>query len=81
MKYSPKIIGLKVLREKMAHYEAEVKKGESFIVVKQSKPIFKISPVTDEVFSKDFLLSLDRAEKDVKAGRMRKIKSFKDLRK
>lgn len=31
-------------------------------------------------FNPDFLESLDRAEKDVKAGRVRKIKSFKDLR-
>ncbi|MFQ6049879.1 MAG: hypothetical protein ACE5J0_02460 [Candidatus Paceibacterales bacterium] len=32
------------------------------------------------LFSPDFLKSLDRAEKDYKAGRTRKIKSLKDLR-
>lgn len=31
-------------------------------------------------FSEDFLKSLDRAEADYKAGRIRKIKSLKDLR-
>ena len=31
-------------------------------------------------FSKDFLQSLEQAEKDVKAGRVRKIQSLKDLR-
>jgi len=31
-------------------------------------------------FSKDFLRSLEQAEKDVKAGRVRKIQSLKDLR-
>jgi len=48
MKYSTKIIGLKVLRENMAEYSAKVAQGESFIVVKQSKPLFKIGPVDDE---------------------------------
>ena len=79
MKYSPKIIGLKVLREQMGTYTAKIQKGESFIVVKQSKPLFKIGPVTDDIFSDDFLQSLDRAEQDIKAGKVRKIKSLKEL--
>lgn len=32
------------------------------------------------LFNPEFLKSLARAEKDVKAGRVRKIKSLKDLR-
>lgn len=32
-------------------------------------------------FSPDFLKSLNRAEKDYKLGRVRKIRSLKDLRK
>ena len=31
-------------------------------------------------FSKEFLRSLERAEKDVKAGRIRKVQSLKQLR-
>lgn len=31
-------------------------------------------------FNPEFLKDLDEAEKDIKAGRIRKIKSFKDLR-
>ena len=31
-------------------------------------------------FSKDFLKSLERAEKDVKAGRTRKLQSLRQLR-
>ena len=31
------------------------------------------------MFSDDFLASMDRAEKDVKAGRVHKLKSLKDL--
>ena len=37
------IIGLKELRENMSKYVEKVSKGESFLVFKQSKPIFKIS--------------------------------------
>ena len=42
------IIGLKELRENIASYAAEVKKGRSFIVVKRSRPIFKIAPPDEE---------------------------------
>jgi len=75
------IIGLKVLREKMGVYASRVQKGESFIIVKQSKPLFRISPVDEDVYSDDFLQSLDKAERDVAAGRTKKLKSLKDLRK
>lgn len=43
-----KIIGLKELRENVNLYVDQVKRGASFIVVKRSKPIFKISPLDDE---------------------------------
>ena len=42
------IIGLRELRENVAVYAAQVAKGKSFVVVKQSKPLFKISPVDEE---------------------------------
>jgi hypothetical protein len=32
------------------------------------------------LFSSDFLKSLSRAEKDIKAGRVKKVKSLKELR-
>lgn len=38
-----RILGLKELRENMQKYAARVERGESFIVVKKSKPLFKIS--------------------------------------
>jgi antitoxin (DNA-binding transcriptional repressor) of toxin-antitoxin stability system len=41
-------IGLKNLRENMTEYLRRVAGGESFIVFKQSKPLFKISPLADE---------------------------------
>ncbi len=42
------IIGLKELRENMAKYISQVQKGETFTVVRKSKPLFKISSVEDE---------------------------------
>ena len=46
--YMAKIIGLRELRENVAEYVDQVAKGKSFVVVRQSKPIFKISPVDEE---------------------------------
>jgi antitoxin (DNA-binding transcriptional repressor) of toxin-antitoxin stability system len=37
------LIGLKKLREHTDMYIAEVQKGKSFIVIRRSKPIFKLS--------------------------------------
>ena len=41
------IIGLKNLRENMEKYITQVKSGKSFIVVKKSKPIFKLAPLDE----------------------------------
>lgn len=41
------IIGLKDLRERTETYISRVRRGKSFIVVRRSKPIFKITPVVD----------------------------------
>ena len=42
------IIGLKELRQNVTKYARKVQKGESFVVVKRSKPLFKIAPVDEE---------------------------------
>ena len=42
------IIGLKKLRENMVDYINRIAKGESFIVFKQTRPLFKISPIKGE---------------------------------
>lgn len=44
------LIGLKQLREQTQDYVNAVKKGQSFIVMRKSKPIFKITPVEDEAW-------------------------------
>lgn len=38
------IIGLKELRENMDNYISQVGRGKSFIVVRKSKPVFKLAP-------------------------------------
>ena len=43
-----KIIGLKELRENLPMYEKKVASGNCFLVVKKSKPIFRISPIDHE---------------------------------
>ena len=39
------IVGLKELRENMDSYISGVQKGKSFIVVRRSQPIFRLTPV------------------------------------
>ncbi len=42
-----KIIGLKELGANTEKYINATKRGDSFVVVRRSRPIFKISPVED----------------------------------
>jgi len=42
-----KLVGLKDLRQNMASYAQKVQKGQSFVVLKQSKPLFKIVPLDE----------------------------------
>ncbi len=42
------IVGLKELRENINHYISQVEKGESFVIIRKSKPVFKISSPTEE---------------------------------
>jgi antitoxin (DNA-binding transcriptional repressor) of toxin-antitoxin stability system len=42
------ILGLRELRENMQKYASLVKRGRSFIVVKKSKPLFRISSVDED---------------------------------
>ena len=43
-----KIVGVKELRENLEKYINRVDKGESFTVVRRSRPVFKISPAEEE---------------------------------
>lgn len=41
---SPNTVGLKELRENTEEYISRVEKGESFTVLRRSKPVFNITP-------------------------------------
>lgn len=41
-------VSLKELREQFPKYIDAIAKGQSFTVVKRSKPIFQINPISDE---------------------------------
>ncbi len=41
--YNHSIVGLKELRENIDTYISAVEKGKSFVVMRKSKPVFKIS--------------------------------------
>ena len=42
------IIGLKELRDRFPEYIENIEQGKSYIVVKHSKPVFRITPVEEE---------------------------------
>ena len=42
------LINLKDLRENVTKYASRIDKGDSFIVMKRSKPLFKICPVDED---------------------------------
>jgi hypothetical protein len=44
------IIGLKDLRERVDYYAKKIGRGESFVVMRRSRPLFKVSPVVDETW-------------------------------
>jgi prevent-host-death family protein len=43
-----KIVGVKELRQNLQKYISRVGRGESFIVVKRSRPVFKMTPTEEE---------------------------------
>ncbi|MBI4090621.1 MAG: hypothetical protein HY422_01205 [Candidatus Komeilibacteria bacterium] len=45
-----KIVGLKALREHTDTYIAQVQKGATFLVMRKSKPVFRLIPVDGDVW-------------------------------
>jgi len=43
-----KIIGLKDLRENLPAYAEKIKRGNCFVVVKRSTPLFRICPIDED---------------------------------
>lgn len=42
------IVGLKELRQNLEKYITEVQKGKSLIVLRRSKPLFRVVPLEEE---------------------------------
>lgn len=57
------ILGLKELRENMQKYASLVNKGESFIIVKKSKPLFKISSLDEDEGLWEAIIDFTRIKK------------------
>lgn len=64
----------------MASLELTIKKKNHRVLIEMDADRFEKLAADFGFFSKDFLKSLEQAEKDVKAGRVRKIQSLKELR-
>ena len=43
-----KLVGLKEFRENVESYTKKVNSGQSFIILRKNKPVFKISPVDED---------------------------------
>ncbi len=57
------LIGLKELRERTDTYITEVQKGKSFIVVRRSKPVFKLSPPDEDTEAWERVVDLTKVKK------------------
>jgi hypothetical protein len=64
----------------MSSLELTIKKRNNRVLIEMDADRFEKLAANFGFFSKDFLKSLEQAEKDVKAGRVRKIHSLKELR-
>ena len=75
-----KIIGLKELRENTENYISKIEKGYSFVVVRKSKPVFRLSPVDvwDDEGEWESILDFREINKNgVEIGKV--IKALKEL--
>ena len=64
----------------MATLELTIKKKNNRVIVEMDADRFEKLATDFGLFSQDFVESLRRAERDVKAGRLTRISSLKDVR-
>jgi len=62
-KEQQKIIGLKEFRENMEAYLVQIQKGNRFLVLKRSKPIFNLVPVDDNEMDWETVADFTRIKK------------------
>jgi hypothetical protein len=63
----------------MASLEVTIKKKNNRVLIEMDADRFEKLAADFGFFSEDFLKSLDRAERDLKAGRVTTVKSLKEL--
>ncbi len=57
------IVGLKELRENIESYITQVSKGKSFVVVRRSQPVFKISSPDEDGGQWESVIDFTRVKK------------------
>lgn len=85
----PQIIGVKELQKSLKKVQIQVSKGQYFVVVSRSRPVFSIIPPPSNsleedlrktnLYSDNFIEELVTAEDDIKNGRVYQINSLDEL--
>lgn len=57
------IIGVKDLRLNLDKYIAQIQKGSSFIVVRRSKPVFRLMPLDEDIEGWDLVTDFSKLKK------------------
>lgn len=72
------IIGLKELRENVDTYIAQIERGQSFIVVRRSRPVFKIAPPDESATQWETVVDFTEFYKEGIPARqlLKKLRSF-----
>lgn len=66
-----KFIGIKEFRQNIANYAKQARTANTrFVVVNRNKPLFEITPFTEEESLDSLFAALQAGRKDVAAGRV-----------
>lgn len=63
------IVGLKELRENMETYIKCVQKGESVTIMRRSTPIFKLSPIDEDIVEWESVADFTKIDKNGISGK------------
>lgn len=86
-----KLIGIKELQTNTKRIREAVQEGVRFIVIYRSQPIFEIKPIspsmefaddleTEGIYTKNFIRRMREAEKNIKAGKIKKYSAEEFLK-
>ena len=69
-KQSPAFVGLKDFRRNVAKYAKQAQSGSQVVVTNRNKPLFMVTPLSDDIYTDGVLEAVAAAEADVDAGRV-----------